>query len=875
MNQPPFNAPSLETITGLLPAFEFKALIASNEFSAVYLASQRSLDRDVAVKILAPHTSENSGFRQSFETTARMMAKLNHPNLISVFDSGFIEGMLYFVMEFVPGKSLERSSKGHCVETSQAVLLIEGISEGLAHAHDHGIFHGGLTTADILLNQKAEPKIGNFGFTHPSDAAARTAPDQRTDIHAVGAILYELITARPHRPDAAPPSSLSKCDAALDAVWRQATHPDPAQRFPGMRAFLKSLKEAVKHPRAPITATIPASQKLTPRSASPESQKPAVQAAPPITAPNPVAPVRSVGMNWKLLRNLVIIAGLLYAISYAWDFRKKTIAEREKHNREILAQAAADKEKALADARKRSLERASRPLVPDPGTQSTPTRPDTAPQAESTEESLARLRSALASGDRTEMPTGTTRQGDFDYVLVREPMSWPEAFWFAEQHGGHLAIPSATADLTWLVGKVAGGEGVWIGAARSGRTEWTLVDGLSWAPKKEPTGIGSYLAVDRHGFLRAEGPKRKLPFIIQWHQDGSNPGKLATLLEKTNKSLAKSTPVFPPGTQILENRRFLFVNRPLTWRDAVDLAEKSGGHLAVTSEVGETAALLEMTREQSAAKGIWLGGFLRGDRWLWITGEPWKTAKWASGATTDTTDSALIIQPGKGWSARKQSELASGFVIEWSNDRKSSPATSSSGTASSPAANADTSALVARAKELIAAADRKRTEQLGANSRRFISELDIYLRNLPKSERQLRETHVTLLKASVKNNRLPTSIPESSGIRLSQEMAKTAKGCAEKQDRIDADFLAEVEKIRPAFVAKIQQSLADAKQSGQTVLANSLEDTLATARKPGIWVSSLGFELQPENPIPAARARERTNTGGNFRIPGNGGSLID
>ena len=94
-------------------------------------------------------------------------------------------------------------------------------------------------------------------------------------------------------------------------------------------------------------------------------------------------------------------------------------------------------------------------------------------------------------------------------------------------------------------------------------------------------------------------------------------------------------------------------------------------------------------------------------------------------------------------------------------------------------------------------ANHKRSEQLVANSRRFTSELDIYLRNLPKSERQLRETHVTLLKASVKNNRLPTSIPESSGIKLSQEMADIAKGC----------------------VAKIQETLAEAKQSGQNVLA--------------------------------------------------------
>ena len=141
MNHPSFEAPTIETMNRLLPAFEFSSFIAHDEFAAVYFAKQRSLDRSVAIKVISPDISGKPEFRKSFEVTARTMAKLNHSNLIGVYDSGFVEQMLYFVMEFVPGKSLERSSSGQIVEPSQALLLIKGICAGLAHAHQNGIVH--------------------------------------------------------------------------------------------------------------------------------------------------------------------------------------------------------------------------------------------------------------------------------------------------------------------------------------------------------------------------------------------------------------------------------------------------------------------------------------------------------------------------------------------------------------------------------------------------------------------------------------------------------------------------------------------------------------------------------------------------------------
>ena len=849
----PFHAPTLETMNRLLPAFEFKAVIAANESGAVYLANQRSLDRDVAIKILAPHVSEEGDFRHSFETTARTMAKLNHPNLIGVFDSGCVEGMLYFVMEFVPGKSLDRSSRGQCVEMEQALRLVEGICAGLAHAHDHGVVHGNLNPTNILLNQKAEPKIGNFGFSHAGKAAdpgatSFSAPEviahqsgatRSSDIYSVGAILYELITGQPHASTALPPSGLSNCGQALDAIWLHATHPIPSQRFPDLRSLSKELSALLKTPRTPIKTVVPASQKL------------AVGVAPPTPPGTSVLPAKhQVGFNWTLVRNLFIIAGLLLAIPVAWKNLETTRARRAKENQEALAKKAAQ-EKANADARQRARQNENRPTQPDLTIPSRPTLPES--NLENPSESLARLRKKLASGDRGEMPKGSSRMGESDYFLVTEPLSWPEAAWFAEQHGGHLAVPNLTADLTWLVRNVSSDQGIWIGAARSGRQSWTLADGLSWLPKTELSGTGPFLAADKRGFLRTAGAKERLPFVIQWHRDGSNPGTLEANLAATRKSLDTPKPVFPAGTRVFDNRYYLFVTRPVSWREAVDLAEKSGGHLAVASEVGESTALAEMTNELPAPNGIWLGGFRKGDQWVWITGEPWKTAKWATDAVSDLADSALIARPGKGWDALKLSATPSGFIIEWSSDRKSRPATPPGGT--SP--GGDSSSLAARAKELIIAAERKRSEQLAANARGFSWSLDVWLRGLPKSGQAEWGDHLNRLKSSSTQSRVPNSIPRSSGIQVSPQMLEIAQGCARKQDQIDAEFLGEAEKIRNAFVLKLRESLAQAEKSGQLPIVQSLGDTLAEAAHLDPWVRSFGIEPKPVNPTPIAKVKER------------------
>ena len=869
MNRSTFTAPSLETMNGLLPAFDFTALIASTSHGAVFMATQRSLDRHVAIKILAPEVSSRPEFRASFETTARAMGKLNHPNLIGVYDSGFVDGMLYFVMEFVPGKSLEHSSKNHCVEFSQALKLVEGICQGLAHAHAHGIFHGNLNPSNVLLNQKAEPIIGNFGFAHSADEsrkadpvedsyvapelAAGAAATAASDVFAVGATLYRLLTALPHAADARPPSQLVKCPPQIDAVWQKATAPDPAKRHQSIPDFLTELQAAVAAPKSPAlkAGANPKAAAVPAKLATPSGDDD------PSATPKPQR-VHKVGFNWKLLRNLVIIAGLLYAIKYAWEFKERKAENIARLNREMLAKQEAEKQRAIEEARQRMVASKTPQNGPSGPVENEIAPPP--PPAETAAESLERLRADLAAGDRSEMPKDSVRRGDSHYLLITAPMSWPEAAWFAERHGAHLAIPNASADLTFLVTEVAKGTPIWIGAGRSGRNSWTLADGTPWTPKKEPSGLGLYLGADKHGLLRAAGIGQKLPFVMQWRADGSNPAELAQVLKSTADSITAGKPVFPAGTRVFDNRFYLVVSRDTTWRDAVDLAAKAGGHLAVASDVSEISNLQELTSELPDSERFWIGGFLKGDQWLWITGEPWKSARWADDADQTTANGGLCIRPKAGWDTEDIGDSLPGFIIEWSNDRKGSAATAPATGASATPNGSDLATLTNKARDLLAAADRKRTDALAANAKKFSWDLDVMLRGLSRSDQAMFSSHVAALKASVSNHRVPLSIPRSSGIFLNEKMAKIAQFAATTQTRIDSEFATDAERIRAAFAAKVREEETKARQAGQIPLAESLVSAGAKAGNLDSWISSFGLSLQPNNPNLASEAETSTGS---------------
>jgi eukaryotic-like serine/threonine-protein kinase len=355
MSSTSFEAPTLEALSSLLPAYQFTAFIAQGGMGAVYKARQIALDRDVAVKVLPRELGDDPNFRQSFETEAKAMGRLNHPNLIGVYDFGSIDGMLYIVMEYVNGKSLYHSAYNMAVAPDQAAAIVKGICDGLAHAHDNGVIHRDIKPANILLNEKIVPKIGDFGLARPHWAEGPglimgtpgyTAPeiydnpehaDRRTDIYAVGVILYELMTGQRPEEGGELPSALVNCDKRLDAIFKKATDPDPNRRYATAEEMAHDLESwADTEPQVTTLRTMqkPPTKPRTKPGAPPVAHTaPRRQGGRGVPTPTYVPPPRRIRKNetdWSLVGHILIV--LVVAIAVYFLYKKISDAKKLRDN---------------------------------------------------------------------------------------------------------------------------------------------------------------------------------------------------------------------------------------------------------------------------------------------------------------------------------------------------------------------------------------------------------------------------------------------------------------------------------------------------------------------------------------------------------------
>ena len=262
LTQVGFVAPEAADLAPLFPGYELQGLIATGGMGAVYCALQKSLDRTVALKILPMEFSQDAAYCAGFEAEAKAMARLNHPNLIGVFDFGSVNGMLFIIMEFVPGKSIYHSANGIALDQTEVIRLVSGICSGLAHAHENGIIHRDIKPSNILLDLNAQPKIGDFGLARPVDRKVEdgeeifgtphyTAPevvdsphsvDYRADIFSVGVMLHELLTGKLPAHDPRSASMIARCDPRFDAIVKKATQPLPAARYSSAAEISKELQ---------------------------------------------------------------------------------------------------------------------------------------------------------------------------------------------------------------------------------------------------------------------------------------------------------------------------------------------------------------------------------------------------------------------------------------------------------------------------------------------------------------------------------------------------------------------------------------------------------------------------------------------------------
>ncbi|TQO18754.1 serine/threonine-protein kinase [Rhodoglobus vestalii] len=256
--------------------YQIRSRIARGGMATVYLATDLRLERKVAIKIMHGHLADDSKFKERFVQEARSSARLAHPNVVNVFDQGQDSDMAYLVMEYLPGITLRDLLLEHRILTTEQTLdIMEAVLAGLAAAHKAGIVHRDLKPENVLLADDGRIKIGDFGLaraasTNTATGAAllgtiaylspelvtRGVADTRSDIYAVGIMMYEMLVgeqpftgeqpmqiAYQHANDSVPsPSSANhRVPAELDDLVLWATAREPDDRPRDARALLDQL----------------------------------------------------------------------------------------------------------------------------------------------------------------------------------------------------------------------------------------------------------------------------------------------------------------------------------------------------------------------------------------------------------------------------------------------------------------------------------------------------------------------------------------------------------------------------------------------------------------------------------------------------------
>lgn len=212
------------TIPEKIGRYEIKSELGRGGFATVYRAYDPRFEREVAIKFLPPELIHaDPQFRLRFEREAKIIAQLEHPSIVPVYDVGEENNQPYFVMRYMSGGSLSERIKDKIFSIEEAVKVLEHIAPGMDEAHSKGIVHRDLKPANILFTNKNTPLISDFGIAKFSQGEAGNvtgsaiigtpaymAPEQasgevidgRTDIYALGVILYEmLIGKQPYKAD--------------------------------------------------------------------------------------------------------------------------------------------------------------------------------------------------------------------------------------------------------------------------------------------------------------------------------------------------------------------------------------------------------------------------------------------------------------------------------------------------------------------------------------------------------------------------------------------------------------------------------------------------------------------------------------------------
>ena len=273
---------------GTIGRFQLRERLGDGGFGQVYLAYDPRLDRDVALKVLKPSDLGERAMARFFRE-ARAAARLDHPNIVAVYDAGHDAGRCWIAYQYVNGRTLLHQRDQQPFDLITSVRIILELADALGHAHRHGVFHRDLKPTNVIIDEQGRPRLTDFGlarradfesdltrdgailgtpaYMSPEQASGRShQADERSDVYSLGVIFFELLCGRrpanlpsaapawmakpkPGSPRPSPRSIDHTIPPALDRICRKALASDPAQRYPNTRSLADDLNAWLRRPQ--------------------------------------------------------------------------------------------------------------------------------------------------------------------------------------------------------------------------------------------------------------------------------------------------------------------------------------------------------------------------------------------------------------------------------------------------------------------------------------------------------------------------------------------------------------------------------------------------------------------------------------------------
>jgi serine/threonine protein kinase len=248
--------PTHEELAAAFPHLEILELIGQGGMGFVFKVRQPKIDRLAALKILSRSRAADPAFAERFTREGCLLARLNHPNIVTLYDFGEAGGFFYLLMEYVDGVNLRQAMKVGRFTPAQALAVVPRICEALQFAHNEGVLHRDIKPENILLDAKGRVKIADFGiaklvgdaqpdhtltvsgtvlgtpqYMAPEQLEKSGQVDQRADIYSLGVVFYEMLTGELPLGRFQPPSERAPVDARLDEVVLHTLEKEPARRY--------------------------------------------------------------------------------------------------------------------------------------------------------------------------------------------------------------------------------------------------------------------------------------------------------------------------------------------------------------------------------------------------------------------------------------------------------------------------------------------------------------------------------------------------------------------------------------------------------------------------------------------------------------------